>query len=53
LLLALGVIVLLVPATLFGYTRLGVAVIFHEGSTLIVLLNALRLLRFQPENTTS
>lgn len=49
--IALGVIALLVPATLLGFTRLGVAVIFHEGSTLIVLLNALRLLRFQPEVT--
>lgn len=45
--IALGVIALLVPATLLGVTRLGVAVIFHEGSTLVVLLNALRLLRFQ------
>ena len=44
--IALGVIALLVPATLFGFARLGVAVVFHEGSTLIVVLNALRLLRF-------
>ncbi|MDF2441293.1 MAG: Zn2+/Cd2+-exporting ATPase [Abditibacteriota bacterium] len=51
--ISLSVIALLVPSTLFGFTRLGVAVIFHEGSTLIVLLNALRLLRFRPEVTHS
>jgi len=45
--IALGVIALLVPSTLFGFARLGVAVVFHEGSTLIVVANALRLLRFR------
>ena len=40
--ISLGVIALLVPSTLFG-----VAVIFHEGSTLVVVLNALRLLGFE------
>lgn len=45
--IALGVIALLVPSTLFGFARLGVAVVFHEGSTLVVVLNALRLLRFR------
>ena len=45
--ISLGVIALLVPSTLFGFARLGVAVIFHEGSTLIVVANALRLLRFK------
>ena len=45
--ISLGVIALLVPSTLFGFARLGVAVVFHEGSTLIVVLNALRLLRFR------
>ncbi|RYX84901.1 cadmium-translocating P-type ATPase [bacterium] len=44
--ISLGVICLLVPTTLLGLARLGVAVAFHEGSTLIVVLNALRLLRF-------
>ena len=42
-----GVIALLVPSTLFGFTRLGIAVIFHEGSTLVVVANALRLLKFK------
>ena len=45
--ISLGVIAILVPSTLFGFARLGVAVIFHEGSTLIVVANALRLLRFR------
>lgn len=46
---SLGVIGLLVPATLFGFAGIGVAVMFHEGSTLIVVFNALRLLRFRPK----
>jgi len=47
--LSLGVIAVLVPATLFGFARLGVAVVFHEGSTILVCLNALRLLSFRFE----
>ncbi|PQV62437.1 Cd2+/Zn2+-exporting ATPase [Abditibacterium utsteinense] len=50
--IALGVIAILVPSTLFGFARLGVAVIFHEGSTLVVVANALRLLRFQVKEPT-
>ncbi|WP_395146269.1 hypothetical protein [Armatimonas sp.] len=46
--ISLGVIALLVPSTLFGFANIGVAVFFHEGSTLIVA-NALRLLRFRVE----
>ncbi len=45
--ISLGVIAILVPSTLFGFARLGVAVIFHEGSTLVVVANALRLLRYK------
>ena len=48
--ISLGVIAVLVPSTLFGFARLGVAVIFHEGSTLIVVANALRLLRYSLKN---
>ncbi len=48
--IALGVIAILVPSTLFGFARLGIAVIFHEGSTLVVVANALRLLKFQLKN---
>lgn len=43
---SLGVIALLMPSTLFGFAGISLAVIFHEGSTLIVVANALRLLRY-------
>jgi len=50
--IALGMITILVVAALTGFTRIGVAVVFHEGSTLLVILNALRLLGYrQPVNT--
>lgn len=42
--IALTVIVLLMLATISGVAGLGVAVAFHEGSTLVVIANALRLL---------
>jgi len=45
LLASLGVVALLIPATLFGLS-IGLAVLVHEGSTLVVVANALRLLRF-------
>ncbi len=45
--ISLGVIALLVPSTLFGFANIGVAVFFHEGSTLVVVANALRLLHFR------
>jgi len=44
--ISLGVVVLLVPVTILGLTNIGLAVAFHEGSTIVVVLNALRLLRF-------
>lgn len=43
---AFGVVALLIPATLFGWASMGVAVLIHEGATVLVVLNALRLLRF-------
>jgi Cd2+/Zn2+-exporting ATPase len=45
--ISLGVVVLLVPVTILGLTNIGIAVAFHEGSTLVVVINALRLLRFK------
>ena len=42
---SLGIVVLLLPATAFGLFGIGPAVLLHEGSTLIVVANALRLLR--------
>ncbi len=44
--LSLGMIVFLVPATVFGL-QIGAAVLLHEGSTLLVVFNALRLLAFR------
>ena len=43
---AFGVVALLIPATLFGLVSMGIAVLIHEGATVLVVLNALRLLRF-------
>lgn len=43
---SLGVVVFLLPATIFGL-GIGAAVAFHEGSTLIVVFNALRLLLYK------
>jgi Cd2+/Zn2+-exporting ATPase len=44
---ALVVIVLLIISTTTGLLGIGWAVLFHEGSTLVVIFNALRLLRFK------
>ncbi len=46
LLIALGVISLLMVASILGLAGIGVAILLHEGSTILVVLNALRLLRF-------
>jgi Cd2+/Zn2+-exporting ATPase len=46
LVIALGVIAVLVVASVTGWAGIGVAVIFHEGSTVLVALNALRLLAY-------
>lgn len=43
---SLGIVAFLIPATLFGL-GIGPAVLIHEGSTLIVVFNALRLLAFK------
>jgi Cd2+/Zn2+-exporting ATPase len=52
-LIALGVIAFLVPSALFGWASIGPAIVFHEGSTLIVVANALRLLRFRAPDELS
>ena len=44
---SLGVVVFLIPATLIGFLGIGPAVAVHEGSTLIVVANALRLLGYR------
>lgn len=43
---SLGIVAFLVPATIFGL-GIGPAVAIHEGSTLLVVFNALRLLAFR------
>jgi Cd2+/Zn2+-exporting ATPase len=43
---SLGMVVILIPATIFGL-KMGIAVLFHEGSTLLVVANALRLLAYE------
>jgi Cd2+/Zn2+-exporting ATPase len=43
---SLGVVAVLIPSTLFGL-QIGAAIIFHEGSTLLVVANALRLLAYK------
>lgn len=43
---SLGVVAVLIPSTLFGL-QIGAAIIFHEGSTLLVVANALRLLAYR------
>lgn len=45
--LSLGVIALLIVATTTGSFGIGIAVAIHEGSTLIVVANALRLLGYE------
>lgn len=47
LVISLGVITLLIITSLTGIVSIGIAVIFHEGSTLVVVANALRLLGYQ------
>ncbi len=48
LVLSVGMVAFLVPATIAGAVGIGPAVVLHEGSTLIVVANALRLLAFRP-----
>ena len=45
--LSLGMVAFLIPATLVGFVGIGPAVVFHEGSTLVVVANALRLLGYR------
>jgi Cd2+/Zn2+-exporting ATPase len=47
LVIALVVIGALVITSLTGFVGIGVAIIFHEGSTILVVLNALRLLGYR------
>ncbi len=44
---SLGIVALLIPATILGVANIGIAVVIHEGSTLLVVFNALRLLAYK------
>ncbi len=47
LVVALGIIAILIPTALFGLASISLAILFHEGSTLVVVANALRLLKYE------
>lgn len=47
LVISLGVVAMLVPLTILGVASIGPAVMAHEGSTLVVVFNALRLLAYK------
>src|SRR6185436_1052007 len=47
LIISLGMVVILIPLTILGIAHIGPAVIGHEGSTLLVVFNALRLLAYR------
>jgi Zn2+/Cd2+-exporting ATPase len=49
--ISLGMVAFLVPATVLGL-QLGMAVVLHEGSTLLVVVNALRLLTYKEPRLT-
>ncbi|MFF1385633.1 heavy metal translocating P-type ATPase [Arthrobacter sp. NPDC058288] len=49
---SLGVVAILIPATITGTIGIGLAVLIHEGSTLLVVANALRLLAYREPKTT-
>lgn len=44
---SLGIVALLIPSTIMGWASIGIAVVIHEGSTLLVVFNALRLLAYK------
>lgn len=48
---SLAVIILLVFTTISGIAGIGLAVLVHEGSTLVVIANALRLLAYNEQTT--
>lgn len=45
--ISLGMVAVLIPLTILGIAELGPAVVAHEGSTLVVVANALRLLGYE------
>ena len=53
LIISMGMVAILIPLTMLGIAHLGPAVIGHEGSTLVVVFNALRLLGYQKTSVNS
>lgn len=49
--ISLGMVAVLVPLTISGIAEIGPAVALHEGSTLVVVLNALRLLGYKGDRS--
>jgi Cd2+/Zn2+-exporting ATPase len=49
--ISLGMVAVLIPLTVLGIASIGPAVIAHEGSTIIVVFNALRLLVYKNNNS--
>ena len=49
--IALGVIAILAPLAALGQTTIYASVMFHEGSTILVVLNALRILAYRSDST--
>jgi Cd2+/Zn2+-exporting ATPase len=47
LVIALGVSAILIVASIFGWVRISEAIVLHEGSTLLVVANGLRMLAFR------
>ncbi|MBC7902605.1 MAG: HAD-IC family P-type ATPase, partial [Gemmatimonadaceae bacterium] len=52
-LISLGMVAILIPLTILGLAKMGPAVIGHEGSTLVVVFNALRLLVYKQKEIPS
>ncbi len=53
LVISLGISGVLIIAAIFGLTQISHAVVLHEGSTLLVVANALRLLGYKPQSAGS
>jgi len=51
LVIALSVIIVVAPLGALGYADLGLAVLLHEGSTIVVVINALRLLAYRADDS--
>jgi len=49
--ISLGMVAVLIPLTILGIAEIGPAVVAHEGSTLVVVANALRLLGYNFKKT--